>query len=768
MPTPSWPIQCSSCLVCARGPKTPLARVVTETVEPLSPDRSAQLADFARACRAAARVVAMYPSTHPAIAQSLDRLSDIAASLVANGSVSLTVLPTGLLLDQRKAERPDRSIVELAALLHSHQVGELTLFGVLTVHAWHTFLRLVGRPPEEVRGEGGLARLWQAAGGGALDIRHIDYAEVLKERQEGAESSWDRIVADYLEGEHADLDEEAIAALLEIAEDPSRLAEFVDRLVEKAQESQSGVKTDIVLRILQLLADFVAQSRPEQLDSVLFYIAAIVPKLTPEIVSPLVSPPAGGGRGIDLAGEVRARVSDEAVAEFVAASVIRDRGASARLIEAFRTLVPEPDRQGRLVQMAEEEARHSALARQPEFPDLWKRAQEMLTSYSDAAYVGSEYGRELPAARLHAADVERASEDPPERINSWLTSVADQELRRLDQQLLVDLLRIDTRPEAWRPVLETVIGRVDHLVLLGDIALAQLLVDAVTSATEDGQPFALDARRGLDSLRKGPVIEHLVLFVRQANETDIPATATFGRTLGTSVIPVLVEAIKAEQHTTAIRRLRDVLVTFGAAARPHVQELRVSASPLVRRMAIGLLREFGGAEALRDLAPMIDDPDLGVQRDAIRSIMQAGTAAAHSTLQRSLDSSAPRTRDAIMQVLTSSRDDRAAPLLVHIVRQARYRGHHERGYVSAIEALGKLTGRFPEGVAALRSALLRGDWWAPGRTGRIRQAAARALRAAGSEDAATALQHAAEAGPRGARHAARAAQAEPGAAPRTP
>jgi HEAT repeats len=732
---------------------------VTETAELLSPERGAQLADFARACRAAARVVAMYPSTHPAIAQSLDRLSEVATRLVAKGSVSLTVLPDSLLLDQRRPDRPDRAIGELATLLHAHHVGELTLVAALSVEAWHTFLRLVARPPEEVRREGGLAKLWQGSGGGSIDIRHIDYAEVLKEREHGTDTSWDRIVAGYLEGDQSDLDEEAIAALLEIAQDPSRLAEFVDSLVEKAQESKSGIKAENVLRILQVLADFVAQSRPEQLDAVLFYIAAIVPKLTPEIVAPLVAAPASGGiaRGIDLAGEVKARVSDEAVAEFVASSVIRDRGASARLIEAFQTLVPEPERQARLIHMAHEETRLSPFGRAPEFSDLWKKAQEMLTSYSDAAYVGSEYGRELPAARLHAADVERASDDPPERINSWLSSVADRELRRLDQQLLDDLLRIETRPEAWKRVLETVIARVDHLVLLGDILLAQSLVDAVAAAGADSQPFAADARRGFDSLRRGAVVEHVVHFIRQADEIDLPAAAGLCRALGTTVIRPLIEAIKVEQNNAAIRRLRDVLVTFGAAGRPFADELRTSGSPVVRRMAIDLVRGFGAAEALRDLAPMIDDSDPGVQREAIRSIVHLGTTASHATLERALASGAPRTREAIMQVLTSARDERAAPLLAHVVQRADYRGHHEATYRSIIDALGKISGANAAGLEALRFALHRGEWWAPGRTRRIRHAAARALRAAGSEAAESTLQRTAQSGPRGARRAAQEA-----------
>jgi hypothetical protein len=73
-----------------------------------------------------------------------------------------------------------------------------------------------------------------------------------------------------------------------------------------------------------------------------------------------------------------------------------------------------------------------------------------------------------------------------------------------------------------------------------------------------------------------------------------------------------------------------------------------------------------------------------------------------------------------------------------------------------MDALGKLGGD-PESVQALIKVLHRGEWWAPLRTGRLRAAAAAALRAAGSPEAERALQDAASGGSRSVRRIARAA-----------
>ena len=73
----------------------------------------------------------------------------------------------------------------------------------------------------------------------------------------------------------------------------------------------------------------------------------------------------------------------------------------------------------------------------------------------------------------------------------------------------------------------------------------------------------------------------------------------------------------------------------------------------------------------------------------------------------------------------------------------------------AIEALGGL--KDPQGIPALKAALDRGEWWAPGRTRDLRNlAAAAALARSGRREAVAALEDVASNGPRGARTAASA------------
>src|SRR5207302_4498783 len=90
----------------------------------LTADEATRLTDFARACKAAARAVVLYPGGHPAIAATLGRIAHITSMATQSASLKITVLPDGLLLDDRPPARADAAITELATLLHSHLIGQ--------------------------------------------------------------------------------------------------------------------------------------------------------------------------------------------------------------------------------------------------------------------------------------------------------------------------------------------------------------------------------------------------------------------------------------------------------------------------------------------------------------------------------------------------------------------------------------------------------------------------------------------------------------------
>jgi HEAT repeat protein len=224
--------------------------------------------------------------------------------------------------------------------------------------------------------------------------------------------------------------------------------------------------------------------------------------------------------------------------------------------------------------------------------------------------------------------------------------------------------------------------------------------------------------------------------------------------LGEVLIRPLAEALSAEERARPRERLTAILLAFGAIGRREVERLKTSPNPAVRRTAVYLLREFGGREALPELTELLSDAEQQVQREAVRAILNIGTDEAYRVLEKALEGGTPKSREAIMQSVSSIRDERATPLFSYILRNVDHRGQLGVIYLRAIEGLGAL--RDPDGVPALKDALYRGEWWAPRRSAALREAAAAALARIGTPQAVAVLEEAARAGSRGVRAAARA------------
>lgn len=738
--------------------------------EPLSPDFAGRLAEFAKACKAATRIVSMYPATHPAIQSALARIGEATRQATANGPFAITVLPDALLVNGRGLAKPESSATELATLLHQQLISEMTLYDRLDNDGWHAFLSLLAKSPEDTRAIGGVAKAWEETGNKAIKLTEIDYADILRERAGTGESAtWDRILAalkDESDAEDGAGEQPTMQNMMSLADDPGRLAQFAQRLqdVGKASGDDSIQQRKTMLELMHGLANYAAERKPDELDSVLTKMAGAAAQMSPDMLLTLITdpPPVPGGAGprMDLAGELQARLTDEMICKFLVENIVKDRGASNRLATAFQTLVPDPAKQQDILGAAAEQA--AALFKDdPQFESVWTSSSEMLMSYSDAKFVSEDYARELTTAQTQAVEIEKISDDPPVRIRAWLSSVSDTEIRALDQQLVLDLLRIETRPDAWAGVLDTAVADIDQLVLVGDLPLASQLLESVVTISKDAQsPFRAAAAAGVAKLVEGPMVRHLSMFLQKATDTEFAIAKKMCAAIGPSLVKPMSDALMGEDNARIVRRLRDILISFGPAAREYANELKSSRNPAVRRAAIDLLRGLAGDAALPDLRQMLDDADSQVQREALRAMVQVGTNEAYQMLEQALKSGAAHTREAIMQALGAFRDEKSAPLFLHILANTDYKGANEGLYTQTIESLGKVA-LDERTVSTLKDILYRGEWWARGRTARIRTAAARALRSMATPGADRTLEEAASSGPGAVRKIATAALAEP-------
>jgi HEAT repeat protein len=721
----------------------------------LDQDNAAKLTDFARAIKAAARAVTLYPPSHPAIGLSLARLVDAVSRITATGSVTVGAVPDNLLLNGAASARPDPAVRETAALFHDHLIGLVTLHSSPDPDAWLPFLNILAKSLDDVRASGGVARLWAATGQRHLELQEIDYADILRERSGSQQSKWDNIIRACLNLD-SPLDEEALKGLLEVCGDSERFSAFILEL-EQNGEAGIGSKASALLRMLRGVVDLVARTDPAKLEPLLKSVAQGFGTLSPELLLELLSTEEGrADKAADLVLQVASRMTDASLAGFVARGVIADGGATTRLAQAFQALVPDSGRRAGLLELAKAKVAESPLGEDESFLDLWKNTSDMLTSYSDEQFVSESYARELSGARTQAVEVERVSDDPPERIGGWVSSVGPAEVRTLDLQLLVDLLKIEGDPVRWQQVTGPVVSHIEDCLLVGDFDAAVQLTGILAEEAKNEGPRRAAATAAIQRLVDGTMMAQVVSHLRSVDDTAAEKLNALLHLAGPSVLKALAEALAVEKRAAARQRFTQILLGFGAAGKDAVEQLRASANPAVRRTAIQLLREFGGAEALPDLTTLLDDAEPHVQREAVRAILSIGTEEAYAELQRALANGTNQTREELTGALVAMRSERAIPLFEYIVRKIDRKGPLRSVYLRAVESLGALKA---EGtVDLLKEALYSGEWWAPVRTAELRRTVATALHQIGTPSAQEVLEEAASSGPRGVRSAVKAAQ----------
>jgi hypothetical protein len=123
----------------------------------------------------------------------------------------ITVLPDEPAVGRPATGAPDAAINELAILLHSHLIGELTVHPGGDAEAWRTFLLLLG----ENAGLGPFGRRHRARlgddGGPARRAARDRLRRSAARATRGEAAGLDKVIANCLQGSAFDLDEEAFA-----------------------------------------------------------------------------------------------------------------------------------------------------------------------------------------------------------------------------------------------------------------------------------------------------------------------------------------------------------------------------------------------------------------------------------------------------------------------------------------------------------------------------------------------------------------------------
>ncbi len=513
----------------------------------------------------------------------------------------------------------------------------------------------------------------------------------------------------------------------------------------------------IMAGLLHAVAQLVASSDPDAVDTVMTALAEAAARLPLDTLGPIIDTRHGVSRP-DLARFVQGlirRISDGSIASLIASEVRGGRGALPRLADAFCGLAPDPNRRSAIIALARGAVEQSGAGADPSMAQAWQQSEEMLLTYSDKSFVSEAYNNELGRLVDRAVDLEKDHTDSPTLVDAWRETVDEDGLRLLDAGLLADLMRLQQAVGPWRDLAGLALNRVNVLLVVGDFPAAALLVEALRAQSDEHPDPEIRAAAGevVQNILTPSTMRHVASHLDTADRSVVHAAQRFCMALGTVAIGPLAEVLSREERSRPRAHLINILIAFGAPGRQSVERLRQSPNAAVRRTAVLLLREFGGNEALPELASLLDDAEPRVQREATHAIAMLGIEAAYDTLIRALARGTERTRSSILGVLWALPGEDAEQVLSYLVLSAPCRGSMWEVHARAIERLGVIGNR--HAVSALAAVLQRRRFWSRFKMAVLHRLAIDALGRIGTPDAVAVLETVADSGSRLVRNAAR-------------
>ncbi len=660
----------------------------------LSPELARGLLQLARALVAAARNWTLYPPEHPTVAASVARLSDAIQQSTAGAIFSMGIAPHTLLVEGLAADSEQAAVSEAAALLHDRDLLQLTFIGDVPGTALHALLRMLAIDADERRRRGGPAQIWAADGHPSIAIEQIEYEKVLA-REEGVvpepakrDDLWRSIVLSITTMQQTVFDERAQDRLLAIAGSVSDLGDLVTAVsAAKCTPDGSPMITSqaaTVLAAYRHLANIATVKAPDRMPDVMSNIAAASSRLDPHVVmevlqergNPSVQPLALPGAFDDMK-----------VAQLLATALAIDGQASDRLATIFNTIAPDEERKRRVLTMTRRLLGETDFGKAGQFETLWSSMEELLVSYNDKPFVSDTYRTSLDgigerAERMAAAEL-------PAELQEWMTSLAQDNVRTLSVQMLIDLLAIETdgkRADEIAGDMETV---AEELLMSGAYHDAAEVIAALAARAASSNVIGRDAsRHALDRLGESPAILETISL---ADDLDDDAWQTVGSLLtriGPSAIRALCTIVVTEHDTRGSQRAATAIIRFGKAAVSRLAALVGDERWTAQLAGARLLGGIGGAEVVPLLQPLLRKSDPRVARAAVSALGKIDDPSAARAVQTVLRASAGNLRNAVIDALVAEKDPRVVPLLSRLIAESAPLGKDHDIVVATIDALG--------------------------------------------------------------------------------
>ncbi len=611
-----------------------------------------------------------YPSGHPLVASSIQKLTESIRVLCKDGAVCLGATRDGLLYENDFIEKNNQLCKTVAVLLFERGIGVLVLHTQPSGEELSALLGLLALKREDIFAQGGIEKLWQDAGIKSLDVRPIYYDRFSGTEElhvsletEGvmpADSLWKQFVQLLIQGEvglsaldaQGDIRPEVLAATLN--------ARFAQRTGVGSGLSLSSsslhTTTSAVRQILSMYEDkgrhtasmpgsssFDDHRHDVQRFNIKADLAAFISALDPVLRRQILN-------GFCETGQVdEARASE--LLRHVTANRLQETYATAEeyaaapqvLQEILKKLLPH------LI---------NTYTTNSSDTEIHAKMHTLLQEHQSEAYMPDGYMQGL-LDTLHADMFEQQLEVSD--LTGMLNTLSPQFIDGRGSELIMQLVVAAPDEENCTDLIQGLADMCGHFLELGNYeqvlkVLSQAADPRLPQSVRSAMRSAFCRRSFMDEILSGLTIW---------GKPKYDQVSLLIQVLGQSFIEPLLDRMAEEENMSLRRFMMDRIQSFGASARPNLLARLTDHRWYVIRNIIIMLRTMASEQDFEHLRPLLRHPNQRVHSEALRLLIILGDPVAQRQLLRDLDSVDHETQlNAISMVNRDSQPEITQKLLV--------------------------------------------------------------------------------------------------------
>jgi HEAT repeat protein len=695
----------------------------------------------------AMKTMGIYPSEHPAIKASVERLyATMKGILEASPELKLEIAQKNLVIDGHFLDKTDEIFRDVALRFHRRGVASVTFKKGLSEEELKQFLEIVSKEPRMFQKTGEFLKLFKEKEISHIDIVEIDYQKIFalgekvgevaeEEKVRSDEEIWIDLIRSLELYSGLKLGEVEHNFLLHLEKDPGKMAIYLESVAYKGSLGMSDVGGIAVRRIINNIGNYIFNNFPEEKKVHRKRLAEVVSRLDPKLRLQLIDAEIDIQPGqIDVVEEVIPDLSNSVIVEMMTLVVSNEGRVTERLVKLFHKLVSEEERKRDVIALFGE-----SLADMSQTEDsLYMRRliENLFLSRPTEEFISEVYRKTLRELNEQIYSI------------TWMKEYADSlNEKKIEEQastVLMDLIALETEPGDYVEIAKNLgkagldfllTGRYEEAKKIIEVLIRE--VSAEKGRTDEERSACKEA---MEKLRDIGIVYDLVAALRDWGREKYETIKFILVQMGEIAVVPLLETLGRETERSLRKKIISIVAGLGEKAIPEIVRRFSDENWYVVRNMVRILREIRTEKAAHYLDVLLKHTDSRVRKEVVYALSSIGGREAFRLISRMTFDPDGEVRRSAIKYLGVMRNKEAIPLLLNLIAKRNPFGRNNSLIISGIEALGEIGTE--EAVPGLIRLLKRSTIFARSRNDEVRIAAATALEKIGNEQAMEALQQA--------------------------